>query len=110
MEDLFENTVLCKNCHTKMLRGIIQRNGFELRSLGCSTCSNKIIHPQDLKEYEGFQNLKKKNFRVKLRFVGNSYAVSIPREIIDFMNEQEKSVNEMVNLNLEEFGRISLHF
>ena len=110
MEDLFDNTVLCKNCDTKMLKISLQKNGFNLRSLGCNGCSNKIIHPQDLKEYEEFQSLKKKNFRVKLRFVGNSDAVSIPREIIDFMNEQEKSVNEMVDLSFEEFGRISLHF
>jgi hypothetical protein len=110
MEDLFDNTVLCKNCDIKMMKGNILRNGFNLRLLNCCDCSNKIIHPEDLKEYEGFQNLKKKHFRVKLRFVGNSYAVSIPREIIDFMSEQEKKMNEMVDLSYEEFGRISLHF
>jgi hypothetical protein len=45
-----------------------------------------------------------------MRMVGNSYAVSIPREIVDFMKEQEKSINEMVRLNFEEAGRISLMF
>jgi len=88
----------------------VEKNGFHLRALKCNKCKNQIIHPEDLKEYEDFQNLRKKNFRVKLRFVGNSYAVSIPREIIDFMNEQERKINEMVNLSLEEFGRISLNF
>lgn len=110
MSDIFENTVICKNCNKKMEHQSIEKNGFTLRTLKCDRCKNQIIHPEDLKEYEDFQNLRKKNFKVKLRFVGNSYAVSIPREIIDFMNEQEKKINEMVDLNFEEFGRISLIF
>ena len=110
MTDIFENTILCKNCDKKMTPCSIVRNRFQLRAIECGRCNNRIIHPQDLKEHEDFQNLKKKNFRVKLRFVGNSYAVSIPREIIDFMNEQEKQMNEMVDLSFEEFGRISLNF
>ncbi|MFA4960326.1 MAG: hypothetical protein WC548_01560 [Candidatus Pacearchaeota archaeon] len=110
MSDIFENTVICKDCNKKMELIEIERNGFRLRTLKCNGCKNQIIHPEDLKEYEDFQSLRKKNFRVKLRFVGNSYAVSIPREIIDFMSEQEKKMNEMVNLSFEEFGRISLIF
>ncbi len=110
MSDIFENIIYCKNCNKKMEPASVEKNGFHLRALKCNKCKNQIIHPEDLKEYEDFQNLRKKNFRVKLRFVGNSYAVSIPREIIDFMNEQERKINEMVNLSLEEFGRISLNF
>ena len=93
-----------------MQKSFIIKNGFQIRTLKCDDCKNQILHPEDLKEYEDFQNLKKKNFRVKLRFIGNSYAVSIPREIIDFMSEQEKKMNEMVDLCFEEMGRISLHF
>ena len=88
----------------------VERNGFHLRALECEKCGNKIIHPDDLKEFGEFQNLKKKNFKVKLRFVGNSYAVSIPREIINFMEEQENKMKEMVNLCFEEVGRSSLNF
>ena len=109
MTDIFENTILCKNCNKKMQPSAIERNGFRLRMLKCS-CGNKIIHPQDLNEYREFQNLHKKNFKVKLRFVGNSYAVSIPREIINFMNEQEQKMKQMVDLCLEDFGRLSLRF
>ena len=110
MTDLFDNTILCKDCDKKMEKTFVEKNGFHLRALECKKCGNKIIHPQDLKEYEDFQNLKKKNYRVKLRFVGNSYAVSIPKEIIDFMQEQEKKMKEMVDLCFEEMGKISLNF
>jgi len=108
--DLFDNTILCKDCNQKMDREDVLKNGFRMRSVKCPTCTNRILHPEDVKEYEVFKNLKNKHFKVKLRYVGNSYAVSIPREIIDFMNEQDRKMKEMVDLCFEEFGRVSLNF
>ena len=110
MSDLFDNIILCKNCKKAMAPVHVSKNGFKMRAVRCEKCGNQILHPEDLKEYDEFANLKKKNFRVKLRFVGNSYAVSIPKEIIDFMNEQDRQINHMVDLCLEEFDRISLNF
>ena len=110
MIDIFDNEILCRNCGKKMAKIGIERNGFKLRAIQCKKCDNKMIHPQDSREYEEFMNLKKKRFKVKLRFVGNSYAVSIPKEIIDFMNEQERKMKEMVDLCFKDFGRISLDF
>ena len=108
--DIFQNTILCGNCNTKMNRVQIHKSGFSLRSLICPKCHSKIIHPKDEQEYKDFINLKNKQFNVKMRFVGNSYAVSIPKEIVNFMKEQEKMMNDMVRLSFEEFGRISLNF
>ena len=110
MADIFEQTILCKECGKKTEKSFIERNGFKLRAIVCGKCGNKILHPSDLKEYEDFQGLKKKHYKVKLRFVGNSYAVSIPREISDFMNEQERKMKQMVDLCFEEMGRLSLKF
>ena len=93
-----------------MLPVKIEKNGFRLSAVHCEKCGNKVIHPADLKEYEDFQNLKKKSYKVKLRLVGNSYAVSIPKEIIHFMEEQEKQMKQMVDLCFEDFKRISLNF
>ena len=110
MADIFDNIILCKQCEKKMKPLTIEKRGFKLRTVKCEKCHKQIIHPQDLKEYEDFQNLKKKQYKVKLRLVGNSYAVSIPREIVDFMNEQENKMKEMVNLCLEDLRRLSLRF
>lgn len=108
--DIFQNTILCANCDIKMNRIQTQKNGFVLRSVICPKCGSRIIHPKDEQEYKEFTELKHKQFHVKMRFVGNSYAVSIPREIVDFMQDQEKAMDEMVKLSFEEFGRISLNF
>lgn len=110
MSDIFDNTILCKDCGRKMVPTTTSRNGFSFRVVKCGGCKNQIVHPKDLKDYEDFQNLRKKDFKVKLRFVGNSYAVSIPREIIDYMGEQDKQMNNNVKLCMEEVGRLSLYF
>ncbi len=110
MTDLFDNTILCKKCEVKMKQAKLIRNGFEMRALLCEKCGNKIVHPQDEAEYSHFLNLKNKIFKVKLRLVGNSYAVSIPKEIVDFMQEQEKAFDDMVKLCFEDAKKIRLMF
>src|SRR4030043_603660 len=108
--DIFDNTILCRKCNSKMQKAQIMKNGFLFRALVCPKCNEKIIHPADEAEYGKFINLKNKEFRVKMRLVGNSYAVSIPKEIISFMNEQKKMADDMVRLCFEEMGRLSLNF
>ena len=112
MADIFDNTILCKKCGSKMQKSEIGKNGFVLRTLVCpkENCSEKIIHPVDEQEYIKFKNLKNKEFKVKMRLVGNSYAVSIPKEIVHFMNEQKKIMDDMVRLCFEDVGRLSLNF
>ncbi|MEK6875725.1 MAG: hypothetical protein AABX30_03505 [Nanoarchaeota archaeon] len=110
MVDVFDNTILCNKCNAKMQKAKIVKNGFLLRAMVCPKCGEKLIHPLDAEKYNNFINLKHKEFRVKMRLVGNSYAVSIPKEIVSFMSQQEKIMNEMVNLCFEEMGKLSLNF
>jgi hypothetical protein len=110
MNDLFDNKIMCKDCNEEMQKIEIFKNGFKLRAVECARCGQRIIHPSDVEENKKFNELKNRNFSVKLRMVGNSYAVSIPREIVDFMHEQEKIMDDMVKLCFEEAGRLSLMF
>ena len=110
MADIFDNTILCNKCENKMQKGQIVKNGFILRAVICPKCNSKIIHPSDEQEYDKFTDLKNKEFHVKMRLVGNSYAVSIPKEIVSFIREQERIMDDMVKLCFEDFGRLSLNF
>ena len=110
MTDIFDHKILCTKCNAAMKKATIVKNKFQLRALVCPLGHDKIIHPVDKEEYERFINLKNKDFRVKMRIVGNSYAVSIPKEIVSFMHEQEKLMNDMVKLCFEESGRVTLNF
>lgn len=110
MTDIFDNKILCKKCDKEMKKAKISKNGFILRIVLCPKCGSKIIHPVDEQEYNRYIGLKNKEFRVKMRLVGNSYAVSIPKEIVSFMNEQKRIMDEMVRLCFEDFGKVSLNF
>jgi len=113
MVDIFDQKVLCKKCDKQMARLIINKNGLELRALKCGKCGEQIVHPADLNAMEHFKDLKGKNFHVKLRVVGNSHAISIPKEIVDFINEMHRDMKhemDMVRLQFEDFGRLSVNF
>jgi DNA-directed RNA polymerase subunit RPC12/RpoP len=108
--DIFNHKILCKDCSVVMAPIEISKNGFNLRAIKCPKCASRIIHPRDEQEFKNFNELKKKQFSVKMRFVGNSYAVSIPKEIVNFMQDQQRMVDDMVNLCLEEFGTLRMSF
>ncbi|MDP1729173.1 MAG: hypothetical protein Q8L27_03160 [archaeon] len=110
MTDIFDNQILCKKCNKVMKPTLISKNGFNLRTIRCEKCNEIIVHPADKAEYENFIRLKQKEFEVKMRMVGNSYAISIPREIVDFMREQENMINDMVKLSFDNANRLSLMF
>ncbi len=110
MSDIFDNPILCKDCNSIMEKATLNKNGFLIRAVVCNKCNNKILHPADEAEYNKYINLRNKDFRVKMRLVGNSYAVSIPMEIVSFMREQEKIMDDMVRLCFEEAGKLSLNF
>ena len=114
MTDIFDTTILCKKCNKSMERTIVNRNGLELRAVKCAKCGDTIIHPADLNGLENFNDLKDKTFNVKLRVVGNSHAVSIPKEIIDFMENHHKSMkkqmDDMVSMCFKDFDTLSLRF
>ena len=110
MTDLFNHTILCGKCEAKMQRGELIRNGFRMRVLVCPNGHDKIVHPQDEEDYKKYRQLRQKEFKVKMRIVGNSYAVSIPKEIVSFMHQSEKMMNDMVRLCFEDGKKLSLSF
>ena len=114
MADIFDAKIVCKKCNKEMSQGIVHRDGAELRAVKCSECGDVIVHPADLNSLAHYRDLKDKTFSVKLRMVGNSHAISIPKEIIDFMNEMNRGMrremDDMVRLCFEDFRKLSLRF
>lgn len=114
MTDIFDAKIMCKNCNKEMQSTIVHRNGLELRAVQCPECGDKIVHPADLNAQEQFKDLKDKTFNVKLRVVGNSHAISIPKEIIDFISERQKemkrNMDDMVKLCFDDFDTLKLSF
>lgn len=110
MTDIFDNKILCRKCDKPMEKVKLAKNGFLFRAMQCARCNERILHPADEQNYNKFINLRNKEFSVKMRLVGNSYAVSIPKEIVSFMNAHKKIMDDMVRLCFEDMGRLSLNF
>lgn len=114
MKDIFDAKIMCKECNSEMRPTFAEKNGFEIRAVKCASCGDTILHPADLSKFQQYDDLKRKTYTVKLRMVGNSHAVSIPKEIVDFINEMnhkmDSHMNDMVKLCFEDFGKISLNF
>ena len=108
--DLFDATILCEKCNKKAKDLVVHKDGLKIRAKVCPSCGKKWYHPLDMQEYKEFEKLKDKDFNVKLRMIGNSFCVSIPREIIDFQEEMMKELNEMIRMNLESPERLTLYF
>lgn len=113
MKDIFSANMLCDKCNIKTDKKIAIKDGFKIRFFECPTCNEKWYHPTDMKEYQEFKVLRQRHFDVKLRMVGNSFSVTIPREIIEFEEkfaQMEKEMNNMMRLSLDEPGKVSIRF
>lgn len=105
--DIYDNTILCGKCEEKLEKAFAVRNGFKLRAWYCPNCKQQTIHPQDEELHKQFLELQKREFEVKLRQVGNSWAVSIPKEIIRFQAVKTKKI---IRMSMDEPGKLSIFF
>lgn len=114
MKDIFDAKIMCEKCNVKMEKVNLEKAGFILRAVQCPHCRERIVHPGDLNNFNQYNDLRGKTFSVKLRMVGNSHAISIPKEIVDFINEMNykmsRHMNDVVKLCFEDFGKLSLNF
>jgi|SRR3989338_164442 len=114
MKDIFDAGIVCKKCNKEMRQGEIERNGFVLRAVKCEKCGDEIVHPVDLAKYNHYKEMRGRTYNVKLRVVGNSHAISIPKEVLDFVNEMHRDMkshmDDVVKLAFEDFGKLSVRF
>ncbi len=108
MMDLLDNIdALCKTCKVPMKRETTTKEGFIMRIFRCPSCHSQYLHPIDLEKYEQYHQLRDKQFNMKLRMIGNSFCISIPREIIRFNQIEENSI---VSLSMDNPEHVRLIF
>ncbi len=107
MKDVYNSTMLCEECNSKTEKTTVSKDGFLIRAWKCNRCNKYWYHPLDMRDYQDYIVLRKRDFQVKLREVGNSWIVSIPKEIIRF---EEISTAKVISLNLDEPGKVVLKF
>lgn len=107
MKDIYENDILCKICNKKTIKGEIIKDGFKIRTWECPKCNKIWHHPLDMNNYLQFNKLKQKHFKVKLRKVGNSFAATIPNEIIEFKGISKEG--SIIDVKLESANKIAVN-
>lgn len=110
MKDIFENTIVCDECSQKTEKIRTYKDGFQVRAWRCNTCQKLWQHPLDSQRYEEFQKLRSREFQVKLRLVGNSYTISIPREIIEFEERMRREIDDMIRISLDSPEKLNIFF
>mgnify|MGYP001607940758 FL=1 len=106
--DIYDTILICDNCNKQTEKSYVERDGFKIRTWSCPNCDKEWNHPSDMEEYKKFNQIKDKDFTVKLRQVGNSYAVSIPKEIIQFTEVTKEG--RLVRMSMEGPEKVSISF
>ncbi|PIN82002.1 hypothetical protein COV11_00200 [Candidatus Woesearchaeota archaeon CG10_big_fil_rev_8_21_14_0_10_30_7] len=92
MRDIWEEHLHCSTCNKKAEQIILSKDNFKLRSWKCKQCRKTWNHPLDQVKLSEWQNIKDQEFIVKIREVGNSAVISLPKEILNFKNALNKDV------------------
>ena len=106
MRDVYENNIVCKKCRKVTIKSHIIKEGFKIRTWECKKCGRMWHHPLDSNEYLKFSKLRQKEFKVKLRKVGNSYSATIPQEIVEFEGIQKEGI--ILRMQLEAADTIAI--
>jgi len=106
MKDIWENTIVCNECGSKTKKITINKENFDIRTWQCIKCGKEWHHPIDSNSYLQWKKIKNGKFRVKLRQVGNSITVSIPKEIVNF---EKLKTGEEGEWKLEKPNKLTLN-
>lgn len=80
----FENLKIKCECGGSMKKIKTTWKGIEVRGWKCSKCSEEVINPADAQKALEIEKARKKNLLVvKLRSVGKSQVITIPKPIIE---------------------------
>ncbi|MBI5798227.1 hypothetical protein HZA98_04985 [Candidatus Woesearchaeota archaeon] len=108
MKDIYEAELLCEHCRKATHKSLVHKEGFPIRSWHCLHCNQQWFHPGDLENFKAYQHLRERSFHVKMREVGNSWIISIPKEIVHFQELQD--AEKIVQIHIDEPGRVIISF
>lgn len=86
----FENLKIKCECGGNMEKIKTEWKGIEVRGWRCKKCNEEVLNPIDAQKALEIEKARKKNLlTVKLRKVGKSNIVTVPRPIIEAENLKE---------------------
>lgn len=92
-------------CGNMASRSTIKYNDYEIRGWICKKCMKEYIHPEDSLKISKIEALKKSGIKVKIRTVGQSLVITLPKELAEVYNLEK---GEMVELVPESLKKIEI--
>ena len=86
-------------------KGIVNYKGYEVRGWVCKKCKKEYLHPEDSLKISRLRALKKNHVRVKIRTVGQSLVITLPKEIAELYGLEK---GETVELSSEGLKKIDI--
>lgn len=92
-------------CGGMASRGAVKYKNYGIRGWVCKKCKKEYIHPEDSLKISKLEALKKSRVRVKIRTVGQSLVITLPKEIAELYDLQK---GETVELSPESMKKIEI--
>lgn len=77
-------------------RSTVAYKGYEVRGWACRKCKKEYLHPDDSLKISKLEELKKAGVRVKIRTVGQSLVITLPKELAELYGLEQGETVELV--------------
>lgn len=92
-------------CGGMASKGTVKYKDYEVRGWACKKCKKEYIHPEDSLKISKIEALKKSGIKVKVRTVGQSLVITLPKVIVELYGLER---GEMVELTPENLNKIKI--
>ena len=92
-------------CGHMASKSTVKHKDYEVRGWVCKKCKKEYIHPEDSIKISKLEALKKTGIKVKIRTVGQSLVITLPKELAELYELEQ---GEMVELTPENLRRIEI--
>ena len=86
-------------------KGAVKYQNYEVMGWLCKKCKKEYIHPEDSVKISKLEELKKNGIKVKIRTVGQSLVITLPKELAELYGLEQ---GETVELSPENFRKIEI--
>ena len=98
------NEIPCE-CGSMASKSAVKYKDYEVRGWICKKCKKEYMHPEDSIKISRLEELKKSGIKVKIRTVGQSLVITLPKELANLYGLEQ---GETVELSPENFRKIEI--
>ncbi len=83
-------------CGGMARRSAVKYKDYEVRGWVCKKCKKEYVHPEDSLKISKLEALKKTGVKVKIRTVGQSLVITLPKELAELYGLEKGEIVGLV--------------